>query len=227
MSARRERDNCCACDYWAVAPDPSLALVVADLVGVFVFALSGALVAVRKGLDVFGVLVLSLAAGLGGGMLRDVLIGDVPAAALEHWWYLVVPVVSGVITSVYHPALGRMEHFVTILDALGLALFVVAGAAKAMDFGISPLGATLLGLLTGIGGGIVRDVLAGRVPIVLRGDLYAIPGIAGAAVVAFGMELGSPQVVVMIIGAVVCAVWRLLALWMRWQAPLPRGAASV
>ena len=210
-----------------MAPDPSLALVVADLVGIFVFALSGALVAVRKQLDVFGVLVLASCAGLGGGFVRDVLIGDVPPASLENSWYLLVPLAGGLLTFFYHPTLGRMENLVNVFDALGLALFVVAGATKAMDYGLGPVGATIMGLLTGIGGGMIRDVLAGRVPIVLRNDLYAIPGASGAAIAAFGSELGLPEIVVMVAGAVVCAGWRLLAMWRRWQSPLPRGSASV
>jgi len=211
-----------------VSPDPSVTLVVLDLVGIFVFAISGALVAVRKGLDVFGVLVLAGTTGLGGGFIRDVLIGATPPAALVDWWYLLVPVGAGLLTFVYHPTVGRMENLVNVFDALGLALFVVAGANKAMDAGLGPLASTLLGLITGIGGGMLRDLLAGRVPIVLQPSvLYAIPGLAGAAVAAFGIAVGLPELLITWLGALVCASWRLLAMWRRWQAPLPRGSASV
>src|SRR3954452_12398871 len=118
---------------------PGVVLVVFDLVGIFVFAISGALVAVRKGLDVFGVLVLAGTTGLGGGFLRDVLIGAVPPAALADWRYLLVPVVAGVLAFVYHPALGRMERSINVLDAFGLGLFCVTGALKAVEYGLGPV----------------------------------------------------------------------------------------
>lgn len=202
-------------------------LVVLDLVGIGVFAISGALVAVRKDLDVFGVLVLAGTTGLGGGFLRDVLIGATPPAALADWRYLLVPIGAGLLTFVYHPALGRMERTVNIFDAFGLALFCVAGAAKALDHGLGPLPAALMGMVTGIGGGMVRDVLAGRVPVIFRGELYAIPALAGALVTVLGIRADLPEVLVTVVGAGVCLVWRLLAIWRRWQAPIARGPASV
>lgn len=206
-------------------PTPDLAplLLVLDLGGVFVFALSGALVAVRQAMDLFGVLVLAGATGLGGGLLRDVLIGDVPPVALTDWRYLLVPVAAGLIAFVAHPTVGRMERAITVSDAGGLALFCVAGALKAYDAGLSVLAAALLGMVTAIGGGMIRDVLAGRVPVVFGGELYATPALAGAAVAAGGSALGLPLLAVAPVGAVVCLTWRLLAVWRRWQAPLPRG----
>lgn len=211
----------------APVTDPSTTLVVLDLVGIFVFAITGALVGVRKDLDVFGVLVLAGTTGLGGGFLRDVLIGATPPAALADWRYLIVPVAAGVLTFWFHPALGRMERTVNVFDAFGLGLFCVTGALKALDYGLGPVPAALMGMVTGIGGGMVRDVLAGRVPAIFRGDLYATPALAGAAVVVAGTRLGLPVVVVAAAGAGVCIVWRLLAMWRRWQAPRPTGPASV
>lgn len=202
-------------------------LVVLDLVGIGVFAISGALVAVRKDLDVFGVLVLAGTTGLGGGFLRDVLIGATPPAALADWRYLLVPIGAGLLTFVYHPALGRMERTVNVFDAFGLALFCVAGAAKALDHGLGPLPAALMGMVTGIGGGMIRDVLAGRVPVIFRGELYAIPALAGALVTVLGVRADLPELLVTVVGAGVCLVWRLLAIWRRWQAPVARGPASV
>lgn len=202
-------------------------LVVLDLVGIGVFAISGALVAVRKDLDVFGVLVLAGTTGLGGGFLRDVLIGATPPAALADWRYLLVPIGAGLLTFVYHPALGRMERTVNVFDAFGLALFCVAGAAKALDYGLGPLPAALMGMVTGIGGGMIRDVLAGRVPVIFRGELYAIPALAGALVTVLGIRADLPELLVTVVGAGVCLVWRLLAIWRRWQAPVARGPASV
>lgn len=209
------------------AVEPSTTLVVLDLVGIVVFAISGALVAVRKDLDVFGVLVLAGVTGLGGGFLRDVLIDATPPAALSDWRYLMVPVAAGLMTFAYHPTLGRMERLVNVFDAFGLALFCVAGALKAVDYGLGPLPAALLGMTTGIGGGMVRDVLAGRVPVVFRGELYATPALAGALVAVVLDRTDVPFTLAAVAGAAVCLAWRLLAIWRRWEAPKPRGPASV
>jgi uncharacterized membrane protein YeiH len=201
--------------------------VVLDLAGIFVFAISGALVAVRKDLDVFGVLVLAGTTGLGGGFLRDVLIGATPPAALADWRYLLVPVVAGLLAFWFHSVLGRMERQVSVFDAFGLALFCVTGAIKALEFGLGPVPAALMGMVTGIGGGMARDLLAGRVPAVFRGELYATPALAGAAITVVGDGLGLPVGLVAALGGGVCLGWRLLAMWRHWQAPTPTGPASV
>ncbi len=202
-------------------------LVVLDLVGIFVFAISGALVAVRKRLDLFGVLVLAGTTGLGGGFLRDVLIDATPPAALADWRYLMVPVAAGLVCFVYHPQLGRMETAVNVFDAFGLALFCVTGTSKALAYGLGPVPAALMGMVTGIGGGMVRDLLAGRVPVIFRGELYATPALAGAAIVAVGHELDVAFWITAAVGGTLCLAWRLLALAHRWHAPLPKGPASV
>jgi len=202
-------------------------LVVLDLMGIFVFAISGALVAVRKELDVFGVLVLAGTTGLGGGFLRDVLIGATPPAALEDWRYLLVPVAAGLVTFWYHPTVGRLERQVGVLDAFGLALFCVVGALKSVEYGLGPLPAALMGMVSAIGGGMVRDLLAGRVPAVFRSELYATPALAGAAIAVVLDRLDQPYAVSALLGASVCLAWRLLAMWRHWQAPLPSGPASV
>ena len=203
------------------------ALVVLDLLGIFVFAVSGGLIAVRKQLDIFGVLVLPGATGLGGGFIRDVLIDATPPAALDDWRYLLVPVAAGLICFWFHPALGRVERVVGIFDAFGLALFCVTGALKALDHGLGPAPAALMGMVTAIGGGIVRDLLAGRVPQIFRGELYATPAIAGAALTVALDRAGLPFGVVALTGAGVCLAWRLLAMWRGWNAPHPAGPASV
>ena len=208
-------------------PEPALTLVVADLVGIFVFAISGALVAVRREMDVFGVLVLAGTTGLGGGFLRDVLINATPPASLADWRYLLVPAAAGLLTFRFHPAVGRMERTVLVFDAFGLGLFCVTGALKALAYGLGPLPAALMGMVTGIGGGMARDVLAQRLPVVFRGELYATPALAGAGVAVVGSRLDLPLVIVATAGAGLCTVWRLLAMWRRWQAPKPSGPASV
>lgn len=202
-------------------------LIVLDLVGIFFFAISGALVAVRKELDVFGVLVLAGTTGLGGGFLRDVLIDATPPAALADWRYLMVPVGAGLVTFCYHPAVGRLERQVGVLDAFGLALFCVTGALKALEYGLGPLPAALMGMVTGIGGGMARDLLAGRVPAIFRGELYATPALAGAAIAVAGARLDQPVLLSAVLGGGICLAWRLLAIWRHWQAPLPSGPASV
>lgn len=207
--------------------EPSAILVVFDLVGIFVFAITGALVAVRKGLDVFGVIVLAGTTGLGGGFLRDVLIDATPPAALQDWRYLISPVVAGVLAFYYHPVIGRAERSINALDALGLGLFCVTGALKALDYGLGVVPAALMGMVTGIGGGMLRDLLAGRVPAVFRGELYATPALAGAVVVVAGAHTDLPTLVVALAGGGLCTGWRLVAIWRHWQAPIPTGPASV
>ncbi|HEX2177824.1 MAG TPA: trimeric intracellular cation channel family protein [Nocardioidaceae bacterium] len=199
-------------------------VVALDLVGVFAFAISGGLVAVRKALDIFGVLVLAAITGLGGGTLRDVLIGALPPAALQQWPYIAVSVAAGLLAFRFHPALSRMERVVGVFDAAGLGVFCVTGALKALEYGMSPFAAALMGLLTSIGGGIARDVLAGRVPIVLRAELYATPALAGAAAAVALDAVGAPLLLVTVPPAVLCVGWRLLAMRRGWQAPYPPSA---
>lgn len=203
---------------------PDVWIVTLDLLGIAVFACTGAIVAVRKELDVFGASVLGLVTGLGGGVLRDVLIGDVPPAALLDWRYLVVPAVASVVVFAFHPVFGRRESQIAVLDAVGAALFCVAGGVKAAEAGLGVLPAALLGMVTAIGGGILRDVLAGRVPVIFREELYATPAFTGAlvAVLAHRADLGWWAYVS---AGALCVVWRLLALWRGWRAPLPPGLA--
>ena len=165
-------------------------LAVLDLLGVFVFALSGATLAVAKRLDVFGVLVLAAVAALGGGLLRDVLL-DVPPVALEDARYLVVTFVAGVAVFFFSRLVERLRRAVRLFDAFGLGLFVSVGTLKALDAGPGTAGAVTLGVLTGVGGGLLRDVLVGEVPSVLRREVYAVPAMLGALllVVARGQDV--------------------------------------
>ena len=202
-------------------------LLTLDLVGIFVFAISGGLVAVRNQLDIVGVVVLAMATGLGGGLIRDVLIGDVPPPGLTDWRYLAVPAAGGLLTFWFHPAVGRVERVVNVFDAAGLGMFCVAGAVKAQDYGLGPAPSAALGMLTAVGGGVVRDLLAGRVPDILRRtEMYAIPALAGAAVAATGIELGLDTVVVLGPAVVLATGWRLMALRRGWTAPVPRPGPS-
>lgn len=202
-------------------------MVAFDLIGIFVFAVTGALVAVRKRLDLFAATVLAGVTGLGGGFIRDLLIGATPPAALNDWRYLLVPAAAGLVTFAFHPTVDRLERVVTLFDACGLSLFCVTGALKAVDYGLGPVPAALLGMLTGIGGGVIRDVLAGRVPVIFEGVLYATPALAGAAVAVLLDRTGLPLPVVAAAGFTTCLGWRLLALVRDWRAPLPKGPANV
>jgi uncharacterized membrane protein YeiH len=202
--------------------DGSVVLQVLDLVGIFVFGITGALVGVRKKLDVFGIQVLAMVTGLGGGFLRDVLIGATPPAALQDWRYLVVPVLAGLLTFFLHPRIGRLERMVNIFDAAGLALFCVTGAVKASSYGLSPLPAALLGTISGIGGGVIRDILSGRVPVVLRSEIYATPALLGAGIVVVAAALDYEELWVPVTAAVICFLIRLIAIRRGWNAPLPR-----
>ncbi|HEU4336214.1 MAG TPA: trimeric intracellular cation channel family protein [Nocardioides sp.] len=202
-------------------------LVVLDLVGIFVFAVTGALVAVRKNLDIFAALVLAGVTGLGGGFIRDVLIDATPPAALTDWRYLLVPVAAGLLTFAFHPVVGRLERVLTLFDAVGLSIFCVTGALKAVDYGLDPVPAALMGMVTAIGGGMIRDVLAGSVPVIFEGALYATPALAGAVVAVLLGRTDLPVVIVAAAGFATCLAWRLLALVRGWSAPLPRGPANV
>lgn len=195
-------------------------LLILDLVGTFVFALSGATAGVRKRLDLFGVLVLSFAAGNAGGIARDVLIGATPPAAITDWRYLAVSLLAGLVTFWRPSDIDRLSSPVLLFDAAGLALFAVAGAQKALAYGLHPVMAALLGMLTGIGGGMTRDVLLTEIPTVLRADLYAIAALAGAAVVVIGAALGLPATAVTIAGAVLCFGLRFMAIRRGWHLPV-------
>lgn len=194
-----------------------------DLAGTFVFALSGAMAGVKQRLDLFGVLVLSFAAANTGGITRDILIGAVPPAAITDWHYVGISVLAGIVTFWFPSRVDRQWNPVLIFDAAGLALFAVTGASKALANGLNPVMATLLGMLTGIGGGMARDVLLAQIPTVLRADLYAIAALAGAAVVVIAHVLQLPAAAAVLVGAALCFGLRVMAIRHRWQLPVARA----
>ncbi len=196
--------------------------LVLDLGGTFVFAISGAATAVKHRLDIFGIMVLAFAAGNAGGITRDLLIGAVPPAAISSWNYLAVSILAGLITFLWYPVMARLNHPVLWFDALGLAFFAVAGTQKALAHGLHPVMAALLGMLTGIGGGMLRDILANEIPAVLRADLYALAALAGAAVVAGGSVLHIHPIVITIVGMVLCFGLRFGAIQYGWHLPVSR-----
>jgi len=205
----------------------STATLVLDLLGTFVFALSGAVSGVKHRLDIFGVLALSFAAANVGGITRDLLIGAVPPPGIADWRYIAVALAAGVLTFYGGDVIERLWNSVLLFDAVGLGLFAVTGASKALAYHLPPLTAVLLGVLTGVGGGMARDILVSEVPVVLRADLYAVAALAGAVVVVTGRALGFAADVVSVTGAVLCIGIRIMAMRRHWQLPVarPRGGA--
>lgn len=195
-------------------------LLTLDLIGTLVFAISGAASGVKHRLDMFGVCVLAFVAANAGGIARDVLIGAVPPAAIDNWSYVGASLIAAVATFVWHPSVARVQGIVLLFDALGLATFAVAGTQKALAYEVHPVGAALLGMLTGIGGGMVRDVLVREIPVVLRADFYAVAALAGAGVVVAGHLLHWPPVSTAAAGAAVCFVMRLAAIRRGWKLPV-------
>jgi uncharacterized membrane protein YeiH len=195
-----------------------------DLIGTFVFAMSGAASGVKSRLDVFGVSVLAFVAGNAGGLTRDVLIGAVPPAAINDWRYVAVSLVAALTTFLWYPGVARLQSIVLLFDAAGLATFAVAGTQKALAYGVNPVAAALLGMLTGIGGGVVRDLLVNEIPVVLRAELYAVAALAGAIVVVAGDSLHWPAAPTAVTAAVVCFAMRFVAIRRGWRLPIGRVA---
>lgn len=198
--------------------DPDLILVL-NFAGTFVFGLSGGLAGVRKHLDAFGVVVLAIAVGMAGGIVRDLLIGR-PPETFRDWRYLAAAGAAGLVTVVAPRSVERSQRQIDVLDAAGLALFSVAGASTALSFDVPPVQAVVLGAITGIGGGMLRDILINQIPEVLRGGLYAVPALLGATVVVVGSEAGSQSAVFPLAGMLLCFTVRFVAL--RRNVNLPR-----
>lgn len=191
-----------------------------DLFGTFVFALSGSTTGVIRRLDLFGVLVLSFISSTVGGITRDVLLGAVPPAAIDDWRYFGISLLAGLVTFFWYPLIDRLRSSVLVFDGAGLALFAVSGTQKALAYELNPVMAALLGMLTGIGGGVARDLLVTELPTVLRSNVYAVAALAGAIVVVVGHELHLPPSATTITGAAFCFALRLMAIWRGWQLPI-------
>ena len=188
--------------------------------GVFFAALSGGLAAVRKNFDLFGVLVIAWAAGLGGGLLRDILIGATPPVGISNWRFVLTAVIAGFAIFILHPSVTRMRRTVIVLDAWALGFFVLIGTTKGLQFGAGPLASLMVGVLTGIGGGIMRDILVGEVPLVLADrQLYAIPAFLGASIAVGLWYAGWWNVWVQFGVVLLVSGIRLMSLRMGWVVP--------
>jgi uncharacterized membrane protein YeiH len=201
--------------------NPTLLLVL-NLAGTLVFGLSGGIAGVRAELDLFGVIVLGVTVGIAGGTIRDLLIG-IPPTTFREWYFLAVAGGGGLLAAFMDPAITKIKHLIDWLDAAGLGLFCVTGAATALAHRLGVIDSVLLGAISGIGGGMVRDVLLGEVPTVLRGGLYAIPALVGASIVVAAYHLGDHNIVFPIAGAAVCIALRMAGL--RYGLGLPNAAS--
>ena len=173
--------------------------------------------------DVVGVVALGMVTALGGGIVRDILIDALPPATFSDWRYLAVAATGGLIAFGFGRRLDRLAWPIEVLDAAGLSLFAVSGASKALDFGLGAGQAIILGTVTGVGGGTIRDVLIRRIPVVLRSELYAIPALAAALVVVITDRLGVYGVPAAVGAAVLCFGIRLIGIRFRLNAPRPPG----
>jgi uncharacterized membrane protein YeiH len=195
-------------------------LLVADLIGVAVFAASGASAAIAKRFDLFGVAFVGFVAALGGGILRDLVIDAVPPLAFADWRYAITATIASLAVFWFHPLVSRLRRTVLVLDAAGLGLFTVTGTLKALNVGVPPVGACLIGMLTGIGGGLARDLLTGDIPVVLQRDIYAVVALGGAVTVVILERVGAADPVLLAAAAVLMTAVRLIALRRRWSAPV-------
>jgi uncharacterized membrane protein YeiH len=209
-----------------VSSEPTLLLAL-DLTGTFTFGLNGALTAVRAArLDVVGVVTLGMMTALGGGVIRDVLIGSIPPATFRDWRYFPLAVGGGLIAFGLSKRLDRLEALITVFDAIGLSVFAVIGASKAADFGLGIGPALLLGVVTAVGGGTIRDTLIGQIPTVLRSELYAIPALVAAAITVATIQMHVYGLAAALGAAAVCFVIRMLGVRFGLNAPRPPGAGA-
>ena len=206
-----------------IAATPSGFVTAIDFIGTFAFAISGATAGVRRRLDLFGVVVLAFAAATAGGIARDTLLGATPPVALVDARYFAISAIAALLTFYRYDTIERLRNPLQLSDAVGLGLFAVIGAGKALEHGVGPVGAVMLGILTGIGGGIVRDLLVVQIPSVLQRELYAVAALVGAVLVVIGHALALPPAPVAVAGAIACFALRFLAMRRGWQLPVARA----
>lgn len=203
-------------------PPETTGLLILDLTGTFAFALNGALTALRAArLDIVGVVTLGMITALGGGTIRDVLLDSLPPATFSDWRYLAVAAGGGLVAFLSGRYLERLTGPINVLDAAGLSLFAVTGALKAVDLGFGPAQAIIVGAITGVGGGTLRDVLIRQIPLVLSSGLYAVPALIGATTVVVAGLLGAHGPSAAVGGAVLCFVIRMVGVRFGLNAPAP------
>ena len=200
-------------------PMESTVMLVLDLLGTAIFALTGAVVGVRRKFDIFGVTVLGCCVGVGGGMIRDAIIGATPVAALGNEWYLIICVAVALTTYASAKYWFHWRGIIQIADALGLGVFTAIGAIKGDAYDLGVVGIMLCGVLTAIGGGMIRDVLSGTIPVVLRSDFYATASLLGGGLYCVVAHFGCPVFLSFVLVAGFVTGLRLLAIRMHIQLP--------
>lgn len=194
-------------------------LYILDLVGTAAFAASGAWVGVRKHMDLFGVLVLGVVTAVGGGTLRDLLLGDIPPFSLKDETYICIAITVSLVVFINRVRFKAFEKPLLYFDAIGLGTFVVIGTTKALDFQLGFLGAVLMGVMTGTAGGVVRDILANQVPLILRREIYASACVAGGVLLVVLLQIGAGRPVAALFAAGTVIIVRLLAIHYNWALP--------
>src|SRR5271154_184683 len=211
-------------EHLAAQTRPNGLLFAADIAGTLVFAVEGAMAAVNGNLDLIGIMALAFCTALGGGIIRDTLLGALPPAALRDWRYPTIALTAAVLVFFLHEYVRAVPMMaIQILDAAGLAIFAIAGTEKALQYKMSPLVAVLLGTITGVGGGTVRDVLLNQVPTVLRFEVYASAALVGAACMVVATKIRFPAKWAASVGVVACFLLRVVSLWQHWNVPRALG----
>jgi uncharacterized membrane protein YeiH len=193
-----------------------------NLMGTFAFGLSGGILAVRKQMDLFGVLVLSVATGLGGGIMRDIVLGHIPPGTLSDWRYLAAAGLAGLLVFVWFSRVVHHGRFLTTFDAVGLSIFTVTGTTIALGAGLGPAPAALLGMLTGVGGGVLRDVLAAEIPLIFRSEVYAVASILGAVIIIVASQVGFSGIPAEILAALATFSLRMVSVQRGWKIPVAK-----
>lgn len=194
-------------------------LYLLDMIGTAAFAASGAWAGVRREMDLFGVLVLGMVTAIGGGTLRDLLLGDTPPFCLKDETYLWLSLFISLLVFFGHRHLNRLAHPLLYFDAIGLGTFVVIGTGKALEFNLGPFGAVLMGIMTATAGGVMRDVLSTRVPLILQREIYASACLCGAGLMVLLTHTTLPPNLVIIIAATSVIILRLFAISGNWALP--------
>ena len=199
-----------------------LLTLVLNLMGTFAFGLSGGILGVKKRMDLFGVLVLSISTGLGGGIARDLLLGHTPPTTLTDWRYLAAAGLAGILVFVWYNRIVNHGRLTTTFDAVGLSIFTVTGTVIALNAGLGPAPAALLGMLTGVGGGVMRDVLAAEVPLILRSEVYAVASMLGAVIIIVASQAGLSGIPSEILAALATFILRIVSVQRGWKIPVAR-----
>lgn len=190
-----------------------------DLIGTIAFAASGALAGIRRGMDLFGIFVLAMVTAIGGGTLRDLLLGDLPPFCLRNETYLWLPVLAALVVFFTHRRLPRFAPVLQYLDAIGLGTFVVIGTGKAISMHTGPIGAILMGVITGTAGGVMRDILSNEIPLIMRREIYASACILGGVTLVILQKLNTPANLSLLLSAAAVILLRILAIRYNWSLP--------